>query len=196
MKKAWILLSMISWVVLVHGASFGAQSAQVREQTAATSDEKSDDKRSASSSRAGSNATQARGESDQTTESMPSDESQKSFGAVKAGTPKRRPSASHAKPAFSRQRRSAEALTANNPRTETPRNTLDSRQTGSTMSAEAPSKVLKHPGMPVPPPTVALSGQQFQNSRDRSARMAISGGSANSARGTAVINGSDIKRKP
>ena len=94
MSKARVLLPMIFWAVLVGGASFGSQSGQAQEQTSSQSGEKS-----ANSSRAGSNGTQARGEKDQTTEYLPSDENQKSFAAVKAGTRKHRPAVSHAKPA-------------------------------------------------------------------------------------------------
>jgi hypothetical protein len=186
MSKAKVLLPMIFWVVLVGGASFGSQSNPAREQTAATSDENS-----AHSSR-GSNGTQARGEKDQT--GNYSDESQQNFAAARKGTPKRRPAASHTKPAPSHPLRSGKTPAANNLRTVTSQN--DSHQTSLTMPSGIPNKPCKHPSMTVPPSTVALNGQQFKNSRDPGARMASSGGSANSTRGTAVINGSDIKRKP
>jgi hypothetical protein len=190
MRKARILLPMIFWSVLVQGASFGSQSGQAQEQTSSQSGEKS----AKDSSPDGSKDTQARGQKDQMGEYL--DENEKGFAAAKEGTPKRRPAASHAKPAPSRQPSSGKTPTANNLRTETPRNALDSHQTGSTMPSPVPNKPLKHPSMTVPPPTMALNGQQFKNSRDPGAHMATSGGSANSARGTAVINGSDIKRKP
>lgn len=188
MSKARVLLAMISWAVLVHGASFGSQSGQAREQTAATSDENS-----ANSSR-GRNGTQARGEKDQT--GNYSDESQQNFAAARKGTPKRRPAASHTKPAPSHQLRSGKTPAANNLRTVISQNDLDSHQTSLTMLSGIPNKPRKHSSMTVPPSTVALNGQQFKNSRDPGARMASSGGSANSTRGTAVINGRDIKRKP
>jgi hypothetical protein len=191
MKKARFLFVMIFWAVLAQGASFGSQSGQAREQTGSQSDEKSAN----NSSPDGSKDPKAHGQKDQTGEYSLSDENQKSFAAVEAGTPKVRKAVNQAKPA-PRQLRSAKTPTANNLPKETPRNTLDSRQTSSTMPSQAPNKPLKHTAMPVPPPTVALNGQQFKNSRDPGARMATSGGSANSARGTAAINGSDIKRKP
>jgi hypothetical protein len=190
MSKTRILLPMIFWAVLVAGASFGSQSAQAQERTSSQSGEKS----AKDSSPDGSKTTQARGQKDQMGEYLV--ENGKGFAASKRGTPKRRPAASHAKLAPSRQLSSGKTRAANNLQTETPRNALDSHQTGSTMPSQVPNKPLKHSSMTVSPQTVALNGQQFKNSRDPGARMAISGGSANSTRGTAVINGSDIKRKP
>jgi hypothetical protein len=182
MKKARFLCGMIFWAVLVQGASFGSQSGKAPEQTPSQSAEKSAN----SSSPDRSKDTQTRGEN----------ENEQGFPASRQGTPKRRPSASQANPGPSRQLRSGKTPTANNLRTVTPRNTLDSHQTSSTVPSEVPNKPPKHAGIPVPPPTAALNGQQFKNSRDPGARMATSGGSANSPRGAAGINGSDIKRKP
>jgi len=182
MKKTRFLFGMIFWALLVHGASFGSQSGKAPEQTPSQSSEKSVN----NSSPDGNKDTQARGEN----------ENDKGFPPSRQGTAKRHPSASHAKPAPVRQLRSGKTPPANNFRTESPRTTLDSHQTSSNVASEVPNKPPKHAGIPVPPPTAALNGQQFKNSRDPGARMASSGGSANSTRGTAVINGSDIKRKP
>lgn len=191
MSKTLVLLPMMFWAVLVGGASFGSQSGQAQERTSSRSGEKL----AKDSSPDGSKDTQARGQKDQMGEYLV--ENEKRFAASKKSTPKRRPAASHAKLAPSRHLGSGKTpAAANNLQTETPRNVLDSHQTGSTMSSQVPNKPLKHPSMTVPPPTMALNGQQFKNSRDPGARMATSGGSANSTRGTAVINGSDIKRKP
>ena len=182
MKKTRFLFGMIFWALLVHGPSFASQSAKEPEQTSSQSAEKS----AADSSPERSKDPQARGEN----------ENEQGFPASRQGTRKRRPSASHANPVPSRQLRSGKTPTANNLRTETPRNSLDSHQVSSTMRSEVPNKPPRHAGIPVPPPAAALNGQQFRNSRNLGARMATSGGSANSTRGTAVINGSDIKRKP
>jgi len=190
MRNGQILLPMTFWAVLVQGASFASHSDPAQEQTASQSGEKSIDNGAPD----GSKDTQARGQKDQMGEYPGKNE--KGLAAAKQGTRNRRPSASQAKPASSRQQRSGKTSAADSLRTEMPRHTLDSHQTGSALPSETPNKPLKHPGTPVLPPTVALNGQQFKNSRDPGARMATSGGSANSTRGTAVINGSDIKRKP
>ena len=191
MSKARILLPMIFWAVLVGGASFASQSNQTREQTAATSHEKS-----ANSSRAGSNDTQSRREKDQTTEYLPSDENQKSFGAIKAGTRKHLPAVSHAKPPQNRQLRSAKTPAAKDLQTEALQNVPGSHQTSPSLSSSGPGKTIRHSSRAVHPSTVALNGQQFKNARDPGARMATSGGPANSTRGTTAINGTDVKRKP
>ena len=191
MSKARVLLPIVFWAVLVGGASSASQSNQTREQTAATSHEKS-----ANSSQAGSNDTQGRGEKDQPTEYSPADENQKSFAAVKANTGKHRPAVSHAKPPQNRQLRSAKTPAAKDLQTEALQNVPGSHRTSLSLSSSGPGKTIRHSSLAVHPSTVALNGQQFKNSRDPGARMATSGGSANSTRGTAVINGSDIKRKP
>ncbi len=191
MSKARVLLPMIFWAVLVGGASFGSQSGQAQEQTSSQSSEKS-----ANSSRAGSSGTQARGEKDQTTEYLPADENQKSFSAVKAGTRKHRPAVSHAKPPQNRKLRSAKTPAAKNLQTEALQNVPGSHQTSPSLSPNGPGKTIRHSSLAVHPSTAALNGQQFKNSRDPGARMATRGGPANSTRGTAAINGTDVKRKP
>jgi hypothetical protein len=190
MNKAKVLLPMIFWAVLA-GASFGSQPGQTQEQTSSQSGEKL-----ANSSRTGRNDTQARGEKDQTTEYLPSDKDQKSFAAVKAGTRKHRPAVSHAKPPQNRQLRSAKTPAVKGIQTEALQNVPGCHQTNQSLSSNGPGKTIRHSSLAAHPSTVALNGQQFKNSRDPGARMATSGGPANSTRGTAVINGSDIKRKP
>jgi hypothetical protein len=189
MKKARFLFGMIFWAVLVHGVSFGSQSGKAPEPTPSRSDEKS----AANSSPDGSKDTQARGQKDEN--GKYSDENLQSFAAVKKGTLKGRPTANHLKPTPSRQQRSGKTPATSNLRTET-RNALDSRQISSSTPSEVPNKPLQHPNLALPPPTTALNGQQFKNPRNPGARMTASGVSANATRGTAVINGSDIKRKP
>jgi hypothetical protein len=191
MRKARILLPMILWALLVHGASFGSRFGHAQEQTSSQSGEKS-----GNSSRAGSNDAQARGEKDQTTEYLPSHENQTSFAEVKAGTRKHRPAVSYAKPPQNRQVRSAKTPAAKDLQTEAIQNVPGSHQTSPSLSSNGPGKTIRHSSLALHPSTVALNGRQFRNARDPGARMATSGGSANSTRGTAVINGSDIKRKP
>jgi hypothetical protein len=187
MKEAPVFLLVTFWAVLLLGASFGSQSGQAQAQASSGSDGKS----AANSAPDGRNDTLG-GQKDET--SKYSDESRQSFGAVKKGATKSRPIAS-AKPVPSRRLRSGNT-SANNPRTEKPGNTLDSHQSNSAVPSHVATKPLTHSSVPVFPPTVALNGQQFKNARNPGARMASSGGSANSTRGTAVINGSDMKRKP
>ena len=70
------------------------------------------------------------------------------------------------------------------------------QQTGLKAVAAVSSKAASHRSVPVPPATVAVNGQQFKSSRDPGARLASSGGPLTAAKGTAAINGTDMKRKP
>jgi len=69
-------------------------------------------------------------------------------------------------------------------------------QTGSTRSSGVPNRTVNPRSVSVPPPTVAVNGQQFKSSRDPGARLASSGGPLAATRGTAAINGTNMKRKP
>jgi hypothetical protein len=190
MRKARIVLPMIFWAVLVRGGSFGSQSVQAQEPTPSQSSEKATNNSSPDNSK----DTQARGQKDQMGEYP--DRGGKGFATAKIGTRKHSPAASHPKPAPSRELRSAKTPAASDLQTAGPQNVTDSHRISPTMSSNVPGKTVRHSSRPVSPPTVALNGQQFKNSRDPGARMASNGGPANSTRGTAVINGSDIKRKP
>jgi hypothetical protein len=189
-RKVRVFWAMIFWAVLVHGASFDSQSGQAKEQTPATSGEKS----ASNSSPKDSKNTEAPGQQVQTGNF--SDDSQRSFSAVKQGTAKRYQMASHAKPAPSHQQRSVKASAAKNIQMEVPRNVRDSHQAIPTLPGNVPGRTVSHSSRPVSRPTVALNAQQFKNSRDPGARMLSAGGPATSTRGTAAINGSDMKRKP
>ena len=190
MKKIGVLLQMILLGVFMHGASFGSQSGQAQQQTPSQSGEESAN----NSSPDGSRNTQARSQKDQTDKSL--DESEKGFAALRKDRPKRRPAASHPKAAPSRQLRSAKTPPAKDLQTPALQNVPDSHQISPTLSSNVPGKTVGHSSRPVSPSTVALNGQQFKNSRDPGARMATSGGPATSTRGTAAINGTDVKRKP
>jgi hypothetical protein len=189
MNNARVLLPMIFWVVLAGGASFASPSGQAREQTAATSGEKSAN----SSSPDGSKDTQARGQKD--LGEYP-DRNEKGFATAKIGTRKLHPAVSHAKPPQNRQLRSAKTPAAKHLQTEALQNVPGSHETSPSLSSNGPGKTIGHSSLGVHPSSVALNGQQFKNSRDPGAHMATSGGPANSTRGTAVIKGSDMKRKP
>lgn len=181
MSTARFVFGMIIGTVLPLGTSFAGQP-QAPQQT--LSQDRSPD---------GIKDSQTGGEKDQTGEY--SNDNQKTLVDVKRGALKHRPVAVRAKPAPNHPPRSGKTLAVNDPRSEAGRNVLDSHPTSSTRSSDLPDKTFKHPSAPVPPPTVAINGQQFRNSRLSGARMTTSGGPANSTRGT-VINGTGIKPKP
>jgi hypothetical protein len=69
-------------------------------------------------------------------------------------------------------------------------------QTSSGAPAAVPAKSVNNRSLPVRTTGVtARNGQQFRNSRSRSAGPAIIGGPAKAPRSTAVINGTSINRK-
>ena len=103
---------------------------------------------------------------------------------------------SDAKPAPTYQVRPGKTPATNNLRSEMAGNSKGFQQRGSTPSIGLPHKMVNDRSVPVPPPTVAVNGQQFKNSRDPGARLTVSGGPLTATRGTAAINGTDMKRKP
>jgi len=186
MKKARFLFGMILWAMLTHGTGWARQ----QEQPALRGEEKS----LYHSSPDGSQDTETHGPKEQTDKY--SDENQERLAAHKEGTRQRRPASGYAKPAPSRQLRSAKTPAANDLRTEMPRDVVDAHQTNSTGSFAVPNKPLRHPSTSVPPPTVGLNGRQFKNSRDLGGRMASSGGPATSTKSTAGLNGTNLRPKP
>jgi hypothetical protein len=69
------------------------------------------------------------------------------------------------------------------------------QQTSLKNAVSVPGQAVSHRGLSAPSPAVSVSGQQFKNSRDPGAHLAISGGTMTAARGTAAINGTNMKRK-
>jgi len=73
---------------------------------------------------------------------------------------------------------------------------INLRQTGATTSTDSPSKTVNRRSVPVSGSSVALNGNHFKNNRDPGARLAISGGPLTGTKGTAVINGTNMKHNP
>lgn len=70
------------------------------------------------------------------------------------------------------------------------------QQTSAKAATPISANAASHHSPPVPPPAVSVNGQHFRNSRDPGARLAVSGGPLTAARGTAAINGTNMRRKP
>jgi len=182
MSTARFVFGMMIGAVLLLGTSFAGQSHLAPQQS--LSQDRSPD---------GSKDSQTGGEKDQT--GNYSNDNQKTLVEVKGGAREHRPVAVRAKPAPNHRPPSGRTPAVNDSRSEAGRNVPDSHPSSSTRSSNLSEKTFKHPSVPGPPPTVAIHGQQFRNSRLPGARMTTSGGAANSTRGT-VINGTDIKPKP
>jgi hypothetical protein len=179
-----ILLSMLFCAALAGGAGAESQLLQAEPPATAQSNEKP---ASIGSADAGLEQNQEK------------PEAKNKDSAATMGAIKRRPSAGRAKstaphrPTLTRQ-------TGTGTYPSTAANATDSRQMATANSqaraSDVSTKTMKHSGVPVSSPKLALNGQQFKNSRDPGARLASSGGPATQARGTAGISGSEMKRKP
>ncbi len=184
MKAVRILFSIMIAAVSLQGATLAAQASSAPQQAPAQSSEKSADQQK----------DEVRNEKDQA-RPKEADQSQEQSASVTRITTKRRPSASQSKPVPSHQPRPAKTPTTNSPHTDTPGSGAAPEQTGSKAVTNVPNKaVSRRPS--APPSAVPLNGQQFKNSRDPGARLAVSGGPPTSPRGTAAINGTNMKHKP
>jgi hypothetical protein len=170
MKKTWVLLPMIFGAVLVHGANCSESNQAQEIKSSPQSSEKSANNRD------------------------PKD--LKKSTSVAASAAKRRTAAGQAKPAPRRALRSSKPQAANDLPNESPRNVPGFYQPSSTMSSDASGKRVKHSSTPAAKPILALNGQQFKNGRDPGAHIAGSEIAAKPNRGTAAINGSEMKRRP
>ena len=183
-----LLLMMMIGALLLQSPSLASEANSVPQQTPSQGRETSD-------SSEGLKDGQVRGEENQPG-AGDSDVRQNTFARGTRRRTQRRPNQSHAKPAPSHQLRSGNTQVANGLRSETLGNGLAFQRLGSLTSSGVPNKTGSRHIAPVSPATVAVNGRQFESSRDPGARPASIGGSLTAARGTAAINGTNMKRKP
>jgi hypothetical protein len=137
---------------------------------------------------------QVRDENDQT-RSGEIDQISKRLASSTKTTTKRRSNTIHSQPAVSHPRRLNKTPAPNGPRIDTPRTITGPQETGLKTAVPVQKQVVSH-RLPAPSSAVSVNGQQFKNSRDPGAHLAVSGGPLTSSRGTAAINGTNMKRKP
>jgi hypothetical protein len=114
---------------------------------------------------------------------------------VRPNTTKHRSSAIHYKPVPKHKARQAKMHTMNSLRSDTLRS-VTPLQMASRAAINTPKQAVSRRSQSVLPSAVSVNGQQRKNSRSPGARLTASGGPATIARGTAAINGTDMKRKP
>jgi hypothetical protein len=185
MKTAKILLATIFWAVITRGACVGLQSAQapsMNHQTVAGEGAKGNENTQAQT---GKDEAVNSPDRSQTAPASPARTAAKGRTVVRPT----KPAPSH--PVSSAKKPANESLPAANTLADQPK----SHPTGSSTSTGSPHKTVNPRSAPVPSYAESLNGQQFKNSRVPGSRMASAGGPANSTRGTAAINGSDMKRK-
>ena len=185
MKRVRLFFVMMIAAVLLLGTSLGQQADRLSQQSPLQRGEKS----------AHQQKDEVRNDEDQA-RPKPADETQEQPAALTRSTTKRRPNASHSKPVPTYQARSVGKPPANSPRMDEPGNIAPAEQMRSKTARSFPKNPVIHRSRSVPPSGISVNGQQFRNSRDPGARLTASGGPATIARGTAAINGTDLKRKP
>jgi hypothetical protein len=179
-KTVGFLLSVMTAAVLLLGASLGQQADRLSQQSPLQSGENS----------AHQQKDEVRNDEDQA-HPKPADETQEQAAALTRSTTKRRPSTS-SKHVPTYQARSVRKPPANSPRIDEPGSIAPLEQMSSKTASNTPKKAVSRRSSS----GVSVNGQQFKNSRDPGAHLAASGGPATTARGTAAINGTEMKRKP
>jgi hypothetical protein len=185
MKPSRFFLAMTFWVVLLQGASLAAQASPAPPQATSQSGGRSVDQQN----------NEVRNDQD-TARPKEADENQEQSAYVTRTTSKRGPSASHFKPVPSHQVHSAKTRATNSPRTDALGSVSTPQQTGSKAATALRNKAASHHSPSAGPSAASANGQQFRNSRNPGARLAVSGGPPSSPRGTAAISGTNMKRKP
>jgi len=185
MRTLRFLFAMIVAAILLQGTSLASQSNSAAQQTPSQKTEQSTSNQQTNG--------EARGEKEQTPSAQADEGTRPPAGASR--TAKHRSRAGSSKPISTHPAAPAKTSTAKNHGSEVP-GSVAKQQTGLKAVAAVSRKAASRRSVPVPPATVAVNGQQIKNSRDPGARLAVSGGAINSKGDTAVINGSDIKRKP
>jgi Sperm antigen HE2 len=124
------------------------------------------------------------------------DQISKRSASLTKATTQRGSTTIHSQPAVRQSWRLNKTLAANGSRIDTSRTVTGPQETSRESAVPMPSQAVSHRNLPAPSSAVSVNGQQFKNSRDPGAHLAVSGGPLTSSRGTAAINGTDMKRKP
>jgi len=190
MKQARLLLAMMFWTVLLQGTSLAAQAGPAPQRAIPQSSEKSADQQKDKKDK-----DEVRNQQDQA-QLKEANANQEQPADVTRTITKHRPSTSHSKPVPSHQARPAKTPTTNSPRTDAPPSVAPLGQMGSKAAANIPNKAVSRRKPSAPSSAFSVNGQQFKNSHDPGAHLASSGGPLTAARGTAAINGTNMKRKP
>ena len=111
-------------------------------------------------------------------------------------TTKRPSSTIHSQPAVSHPRRLNKTPATNGARIDTPGIVTGPQRTGSKTASPSQTKRSAMAACRLPSSHVAVNGQQFKNSRDPGAHLGNQRRAPDFSGGTAVINGTDMKRKP
>jgi len=187
MKTVHFFFVMVIAAVLAPGTSLARQADRPSQQAASQSVEKSDSNYQRD--------VEVREADGQTRSGVAGQFSQYSAPLTKTTT-KRRSTTIHSQPAVSHPRRLNRTPVTNGPPIDTPRAVIGPWETSRKSAVPVPSQAVSHRSLSAPSSAVSVNGQQFKNSRDPGAHLAVSGGLLTSSRGTAAINGTNMKHKP
>ncbi len=187
MKTVRLFFVMMIAAVLLPDTSLAVQASPKPEQATSQRAEKSEDQQK--------DKDDVRNAKDQT-HSNEVDENREQSADVTRMTIKHRPSTIHPRTTPNRKLHLAKTSTAGSLRTGAPQSFSTSQQAVPKGVTNAPNKPISNHSASVPSPAVSVNGQQIRNLRGPGARVASSGGPLTAARGTAVINGTNMKRKP
>jgi hypothetical protein len=185
MKMARFFFVLMIAAVLLLGPSLAQEGDHPSQQVVSRNGEKSADQQKDEA-----------GNDEDHTRAKPAGETQEQSATITRSATKARPSVSHSKPAPTYRARSVRKPTANSPRNDEPGSIAPVEQMGSKTVSNIPNKAVSRRSPSVPSSAVSVNGQQFKSSRNPGAHLAASGGPATTARGTAAINGTEMKRKP
>jgi hypothetical protein len=138
---------------------------------------------------------EARDENEQTRWGEANQNSKGSAYVTKTTT-KLRSSTSKFQRAVNHPRRLSKTPATNGARIDTPATVTGPQETSLKIAVPVPNHAVSHRSLSAPSSAVSVNGQQFKNSRDPGAHLAVSGGPLTAARGTAAINGTNMKRRP
>ena len=190
MKNLRFLFVMFFSGLLISGTSFAGQSAQAWQQSPAQDSEKASEK--ATDAALPKQSGPVRGTKD-TGGFL--DQKRKSPTLGKKPTPKGS-LAGERKSASTHPLRTVRAADTPSLQPTAPAAAVGSHPSGAGVAPHAPKGSVSDRNLPSKSLTAGLTGQQFKNSREPGARLAVSGGPQNSTKGTAAISGTGMKPKP
>jgi Sperm antigen HE2 len=189
MKTARFFVVMMSAAVLLPGTSLARQADHSSRQAPSQSGDKSGSDYQRDVEVRDENGQTRSGEADQV--------SKRSANLAKTTT-KRPSSTIHSEPAVSHPRRlnKTGGPAMSGARVDTPGIVTGPQRTNLKTAVPIRNQAVSHRSLSAPSSAVAVNGQQFKNSHDPGAHLTISGGPLTALKGTAAINGTNMKRRP
>jgi hypothetical protein len=186
--KARFLIVVMIAAVSLRAASLAAQASSVPQKAVSQSSEKAADQQN----------DQVRSENTNDKDQARPKEDEKNQGqsAGMMRTTIRSSGASRSIPPVAHQAHPAKTATTKGARTNAPESVASQEQMGPKTAANIRNKAVSRPSLSASSSAVSVNGQQFRNFRDPGAHLAVSGGSLTSPRGTAAINGTNMKHRP